>query len=127
MSTILIIEDNPQNARLAAKLLKRSGHEVTVAMTGEDGFIKASQAPPDLILIDLGLPDVDGQTIIGVMQQQPILAKIPMIAFTAWPAETATEMAQAYGCSGVIIKPIDTKAFAKQVEAFLPESSTPTD
>ncbi len=119
MSTILIIEDNPQSARLAEKLLKRGGHTVAVADTGEQGFIKASQSPPDLILIDLGLPDVDGQTIIGIMRQQPQLSEIPLIAFTAWPSETATEMAKAYGCTGVIIKPIDTKAFAQQVENFI--------
>lgn len=127
MSNILVIEDNPQSARLAEKLLKRNGHIVTVADTGQEGFMQASHAPPDLILVDLGLPDVDGQTIIGVMKRQPNLVEVPMIAFTAWPAETAIEMAKAYGCDGVIIKPIDTKEFAKQVESFLiKKKDTPT-
>lgn len=119
MSNILIIEDNPQSARLAEKLLKRGGHTVTVAETGEQGFIKARELTLDLILVDLGLPDVDGQTIISVIRQQPNLALIPLIAFTAWPEETATEMAKAYGCNGVITKPIDTKTFAQQVEDFM--------
>lgn len=119
MSTILVIEDNPQSARLAEKLLKRGGHTVIVADTGEQGFIQASQSPPDLMLIDLGLPDVDGQTIIGIMRQQPQLAQVPLVAFTAWPSETATEMAKAYGCNGVIIKPIDTKTFVQEVEKFI--------
>jgi two-component system cell cycle response regulator DivK len=53
------------------------------------------------------------------MRQQPELQGMPIIAFTAWPEETATEMARAYGCDGVINKPIDTRLFAKQVESFL--------
>jgi CheY-like chemotaxis protein len=119
MTRIVVIEDNPQNARMAEKLLKNAGHEITVAEDGETGLTTVLEVMPDLVLIDLGLPDVDGQTIVAMMRQQPDLDHMPIIAFTAWPEETAAQMARAYGCDGVINKPIDTRQFAKQVEAFL--------
>jgi two-component system cell cycle response regulator DivK len=75
--------------------------------------------------VDLGLPDIDGQTVVAMMRQQPDLEGVPLIAFTAWPEDTAHAMAQAYGCDGVILKPIDTRAFAQQVEAFLKTPLTP--
>ena len=119
MTQIVVIEDNPQNARMAEKLLKHAGHEVTLAEDGESGLTAVLEIMPDLVLIDLGLPDVDGQTVVAMMRQQPNLDQMRIIAFTAWPEATAAEMARAYGCDGVINKPIDTRQFAGQVEAFL--------
>jgi CheY-like chemotaxis protein len=119
MVQIVVIEDNPQNARMAEKLLKHAGYEVTLAEDGESGLTTVLEIMPDLVLIDLGLPDVDGQTVVAMMRQQPNLDQMPIIAFTAWPEETAAEMARAYGCDGVINKPINTRQFAGQVEAFL--------
>lgn len=119
MSHILIIEDHPDNARLAEKLLTRAGHHVTIAEDGETGLQKVSEEHPELILIDLGLPDVDGQTIAALIRRNPQMKDVKLIAFTAWPEERARQMARAYGCNGVIIKPIDTRRFAAQVNAFL--------
>lgn len=120
MSVIVLIEDNPQNARLAARLLQHAGHEVVVAEDGEMGLNAVMDGPPpDLVLVDLGLPDLDGQTVVALLRQQPGLDSVPLIAFTAWPESTAHTMALAYGCDGVITKPIDTRAFAGQVEAHL--------
>lgn len=119
MSRIVVIEDNPDNARMAAKLLRVAGHQVTLAEDGEGGLTAVLEHKPDLALIDLGLPDVDGQTVVAMLRQQPDLEQMRIIAFTAWPEATAQDMALAYGCDGVISKPIDTRAFAKQVEGFL--------
>jgi CheY-like chemotaxis protein len=119
MTRIVVIEDNQQNARMAEKLLKHAGHEVVLAEDGETGLETVLEILPDLVLIDLGLPDVDGQTVVAMMRQQESLAHTPIIAFTAWPEATAAEMAKAYGCDGVINKPIDTRKFAAQVESFL--------
>jgi len=119
MNRIVVIEDNEQNARMAEKLLQHAGHEVTLAEDGESGLTTVLELHPDLVLIDLGLPDVDGQTIVAMIRQQPDLAHMPIIAFTAWPEDTAEQMARAYGCDGVINKPIDTRQFAGQVESFL--------
>jgi two-component system cell cycle response regulator DivK len=119
VSLIVVIEDNPLNARLAARLLQNAGHEVMVAEDGEMGLTTISGVEPDLILVDLGLPDMDGQTVVALLRQQPSLNRVPIIAFTAWPQETAYQMAQAYGCDGVITKPIDTRAFAGQIGTIL--------
>lgn len=119
MARILIIEDNPQSARLAVKLLRLQGHTVNAVDTGEDGLMFIMQNMPDLVLIDLGLPDIDGQTVIAIMRQQSDLTATPIIAFTAWPPEVARQMANAYGCDAVITKPIDTRTFPQQIEAFL--------
>jgi len=119
MSLIVIIEDNDQSSRLAARLLQRDGHEVLVADDGEMGLTTVLANPPDLILMDLGLPDLDGQTVVAMMRQQMALRHVPIIAFTAWPETTAREMVRAYGCDGVISKPIDTRRFAEQVGSFI--------
>jgi two-component system, cell cycle response regulator DivK len=119
MSRIVMIEDNPNNARLAEKLLKHAGHEVIVRDNGEDGLATILESPPDLVLMDLGLPDVDGQTIVALIRQRPEMKAVTIIAFTAWPEDKARQMAMAYGCQGVISKPIDTRRFAEQVGKFL--------
>jgi two-component system cell cycle response regulator DivK len=122
VSHILIIEDNEQNARMAAKLLRHAGHEVFIAEDGESGMIALLEAPPDLVLVDLGLPDIDGQTIVAILRQQPGLSHTSVIAFTAWPEEQAQQMARAYNCDGIITKPIDTRAFAGQVADYLQQA-----
>lgn len=119
MSVIVIIEDDAPNARLAERILARAGHEVVLATNGEQGLVKVMGARPDLIMVDLGLPDIDGQTVIAVMLQQAELKNVPILAFTAFPEDAAQEMARAYGCHGVISKPIDTRTFADQVQAYL--------
>jgi CheY-like chemotaxis protein len=120
MSRIVIIEDNAQNARLAEKILRRDGHEVVLAANGEDGLTQVFETQPDLVLVDLGLPDIDGQTVVALMRQEAHLEQVPILAFTAWPEHAAQEMARAYGCDGVIIKPIDTRLFGEQVAEYLP-------
>jgi two-component system, cell cycle response regulator DivK len=119
MSRIVIIEDNPQNAHLASRILQRDGHEVLVAEDGELGLSIVLENLPDLVLVDLGLPDMDGQTVVAMLRQYDQFKFTPILAFTAWPEETAYDMAYAYGCDGVIIKPIDTRHFAEQVALYL--------
>jgi len=119
MSLIVVIEDNIDNSRMVAKLLRVADHKVLVAEDGETGLTTVFEHHPDLVLIDLGLPDIDGQTVIALIRQQPELANIPIIAFTAFPPDTAQAMATAYGCHGVITKPIDTRAFVGQIEGFI--------
>lgn len=126
MSRIVVIEDNPLNARMAHKLLSRAGHDVVVAEDGEIGLNAVLNDLPDLILIDLGLPDIDGQTIIGMLHMEDALSGVPIIAFTAWPQEEAFEMAQAYGCDGIITKPINTRTFADEINSYLDKAQQPT-
>jgi CheY-like chemotaxis protein len=122
MARILVIEDNAETARMVTKLLRKTTHEVDTSLTGEEGLTKIFETLPDLILIDLGLPDLDGQTVISLIRQQPALANTRIIAFTAWPTDSAREMVKAYGCDGIITKPIDTRLFASQIERYLPKT-----
>lgn len=122
ISKILLIEDNEQNALLIKRILGARNHQVLHASEGEAGLKAAIAEPPDLILIDLGLPDIDGQTLIALMKRMPELAHVPLIVVSAWPEDTAREMVSAYGCDGFISKPINTRAFPDQIAAFLPDS-----
>lgn len=119
MSLIVVIEDNVQNARMVSKLLRNAQHEVITVEEGEQGLMTVFEHQPDLVLLDLGLPDIDGQTVVALIRQRQDIGRIPVVAFTAWPEDTAYQMAAAYGCDGVITKPIDTRKFVGQIEAFL--------
>ncbi|MFT3894582.1 MAG: response regulator [Anaerolineales bacterium] len=120
MTKILIVEDMPDNAELARRIMSSRGYEVFHAMDAESGLDMALADPPDLILLDLGLPDHDGLTLAGWFRAEEILHEVPIVAFTAWPAETAKHMAETYGCNGFISKPIGSvKEFAAKIESYL--------
>ncbi len=106
MIKILMVEDIPDNAELARKILLSAGYEVILASEAEEGLNLAVVEQPDLILLDLGLPDYDGQTLAGWLHAEPKTANIPVVACTAWPEETVRQMAESYGCVGYISKPI---------------------
>lgn len=120
---ILIIEDNPRNATLMRRVLERDQFSVSIAEDGETGLLMALEDRPDLILLDLGLPDVDGQTVAGLLKQPDALPDTPLIVVTAWPSETAREMIEAYGCEGYIAKPINTREFPHQVRSYMKSPS----
>src|SRR5690348_14880991 len=117
MARILIIEDDPQSARLATRVLEREGHEVTHTSEGLAGLKIASQGGVDLILLDLNLPDISGHTVAALINRIP--GNIPVVAVTA-SSDAATERrALTYGCDGFLTKPIDTRAFPEQIARFL--------
>jgi len=101
------------------RILGARQHQVLHASEGETGLKIAVEEVPDLILVDLGLPDIDGQTLVTFIRRVPELADIPIVAVTAWPEDTAREMAEAYGCNGFISKPINTRAFPDQIAAYI--------
>jgi two-component system cell cycle response regulator DivK len=119
MPKILVIEDDPDSAELEKRVLTARGYEVLEARDAETGLQLAVDQQPDAIVLDLGLPDADGQTLVGWMRRVPALAHTPIIACTAWPEETARKMVEAYGCDGYIRKPISVATFAEQIAAYL--------
>ncbi len=123
MPNILLIEDIPDNASLVKRVLGSQGYQVIWVETAEEGLAQAESQKPDLILLDLGLPDIDGQTLVGYLREVPGLAETPIIAVTAWPEETARMMVTAYGCNGYISKPIDVSAFIKTINGYFPTYS----
>lgn len=120
MTKILIVEDIPDNAELVRRIMSARGHEVFHAPDAETGLEMAVSELPDLILLDLGLPDHDGLTLAGWLRDEPALGQVTIIAYTAWPPDTAQHMAETYGCNGYIGKPIGSvKEFAEKIESFL--------
>mgnify|MGYP006284006227 CR=1 FL=1 len=119
MKTIILIEDDASSARLVRRALERYDYQLLHAKDGERGLRIAQERQPDLILLDLGLPDVEGQTLAAMIKGMPELASIPLVAVTAWPAYTAERMARAYGCDGYISKPISPRDFPAQIAVYL--------
>lgn len=118
MKTILQIEDNFQNRLLVERVLERHDYRLLHAVDGESGIQKAIEELPDLILIDIGLPDVDGHTVLTMLKQIPELAHCRKVALTAWPEDMAREMCLRYGYDGCITKPISVRDFPAEIARF---------
>jgi two-component system, cell cycle response regulator DivK len=116
---ILIIEDNPQNRYLAAFLLERRGHTVLQAETGPEGLQLAADTVPDLILLDIQLPGMDGYDVARQLRQDPRLGDIPIVAVTSYAMVGDRERCLEAGASGYIEKPINPESFVDEVERFL--------
>jgi CheY-like chemotaxis protein len=120
MTKILIVEDMADNAELTRRILTSRGYDTIHAWDAETGLQMALDQLPDLILLDLGLPDYDGLTLASWLRAESALKDVLIIAFTAWPPETAKQMAESYGCDGYIGKPVGgINDFAEQVKSFL--------
>jgi len=122
MANVMVIEDVIDSANLAKKILNKFGHEAVIATNGEEALQLVTSNNIHLILLDLGLPDVDGQTLLGMLRRNYGLDEIPIIVCTAWPPETAKKMAEAYGFDGYISKPYKVEIFMQTLNQFLPEA-----
>lgn len=118
-SRILCVEDNPQNMRLVRKILKHSGYEVLEAEDGTTGFNVAEGETPDLILMDINLPDIDGLEVTKMIKARPDLQHIPIIALTANAMYGDEERCLAAGCDGYISKPVSKALLVEKVASFL--------
>lgn len=116
---ILIIEDNLMNMELATDLLEAAGYVVIQAGIAEKGIELARAGSPDLILMDISLPGMDGLEATRVLKQDPATKDISVVAMTAHAMKGDEEKALAAGCAGYITKPIDTRAFSKTVARFI--------
>lgn len=116
---ILVVEDIPLNMELVVDLLTVADYDVLQAETAEEGIEKARQESPGLILMDIGLPGMDGLTATGILKQDPETQKIPIIALTSHAMKDDEEKARAAGCDGYITKPINTREFVKTIAKFL--------
>jgi two-component system cell cycle response regulator DivK len=123
MKTILHIEDNRANRLLIERVLEPHDYRLIQAVDGESGVGMAMDEMPDLILVDMGLPDIDGQTVAMLLRQIPELRHIPLVAVTAWPEEKAQEMAFLYGFDGCVTKPFDIRTFPALIAKYLEEEA----
>jgi len=117
---ILYIEDNEQNLYLVKFILEKHGYEVDVALDGQEGIEKAAALLPDLILLDIQLPHMDGYAVARLLRNNADLARIPIVAVTSYAMQGDREKALAAGCNGYIEKPINPDTFLHQVEQHLP-------
>jgi CheY-like chemotaxis protein len=116
---ILVIEDNPENRYLVTFLLEQRGHEIVTAESGALGLELAARIHPDLILLDIQLPGMDGHEVAQALTRDPDLAHIPIIAVTSYAMVGDREKCLAAGAAGYIEKPINPETFAAEVESFL--------
>lgn len=117
--SILYIEDNLENRILIKRILEAEGYEVIEADRGEAGLTIAKERSPDLILMDINLPDIDGYECTARLRGIESTSAIPIIALTANAMEGDQEKALAAGCDGYIPKPIDVDGLPDQVAGFL--------
>ena len=113
--TILLIEDNDQNAYLASYLLEASGCRIVWVKTGPQGVNTADKITPDLILLDVELPEMDGYEVARELRKCLSLANVPIIAVTSYAMVGDREKALDAGCTDYIEKPIDPETFAADV------------
>jgi len=119
MATILVIEDNPDNMTLAVLLLRKAGYTVLSAVDAEAGLLLAHAALPDLILMDIQLPGMDGLEATALLKGDRATHGIPVIALTALAMKGDEERIRAAGCDGYIAKPMRIHAFLATVAATL--------
>ena len=116
---VLVIEDNEQNLYLVTFLLERNGYRVSAALDGVIGIEQAARELPDLILLDIQLPLLDGYAVGRQLRSCDELAAVPIVAVTSYAMPGDREKALESGCSGYIEKPINPETFIAQIENFL--------
>jgi two-component system cell cycle response regulator DivK len=122
MAKVLIVEDNRANMALAVFLLQSSGHAVLSATNAEAGLTLARDERPDLILMDIHLPGMDGLEAIAILKRSEATRDIPIIALTALAMKGDEERIRAAGCDGYIAKPMRYREFLATIDAALPRS-----
>jgi two-component system, cell cycle response regulator DivK len=123
MARILIIEDNPANMRMAAFLVRSAGHTVLSAIDAESGLTLARTEKPDLILIDIQLPAMDGLEATMLLKRDDATRLIPVIALTALAMHGDEERIRAAGCDGYIAKPMRYQHFLAAITRHLGQPS----
>ena len=116
---VLLVEDNQMNSRLVEYVLERDGFDVSVMDSAEDAVLAAGDDPPDVILMDIQLPGMDGLEATRRLKGKEATASIPILAITAHAMRGDEERILAAGCQGYISKPINTRELAETVRSYL--------
>lgn len=122
MAKVLVIEDNEMNRDMLARRLRRRGFEVLIAADGETGIGTAAREAPDLILMDLSLPGIDGWETARRLKAAAETAAIPIIALTAHAMTGDREKALAAGCDDYDTKPVELSRLLEKIEKLLPQA-----
>lgn len=116
---VLVVEDNPLNLKLVRDVLQHAGYEVTAAKSGEEGVHAARRTPPDLVLMDLQLPGMDGVETLHRMRDGVLTPDVPVVAVTAFAMAEDRRRASVAGFDGYLEKPISVRALPTQIAEFL--------
>lgn len=119
MPRVLLVEDNEENRDALSRRLMRRGYEVTIAIDGKQGLAMAQSGAPDVILLDMNLPEMDGWEVAGVLKAAEATSGIPIIALTAHAMSGDREKALCAGCDDYHTKPADLPRLLAQIEAIL--------
>jgi two-component system cell cycle response regulator DivK len=124
---VLLVEDNRDNFELVRFLLERAGYEVLAGYDGQEGLILAKRELPDLILMDLSLPGIDGWTACRELKADPATSEIPLLALTAHTLPGDRKRAMDSGFDGYISKPIDVARFGETISKSLEKKKKKSD
>jgi CheY-like chemotaxis protein len=121
--TVLLVEDNEDNRIVYSTILRHFGYRVMEALNGEEGIATARSEKPDLILMDISIPIIDGWEATQVLKHDPETRHIPVIALTAHALASDRERAMQVGCDGYLAKPCEPRAVVAEVQRFLGQPS----
>ena len=119
--TVLIVEDNEDNRIVYSTILRHHGFRVSEALDGEEGIAKARHELPDVILMDISIPLIDGWEVTQTLKREPATSGIPVIALTAHAMPGDRERALKVGCDGYLAKPCEPRAVLAEVNRLLAE------
>ena len=120
MATILVIDDQPMNLDLVEYVMLKAGHTVMTADSAEQGFVRIAECRPDLILMDIQMPGMDGLEMTRRLKADAATSTIVVVALTAYAMKGDEERMTDAGCDGYLAKPINVRTFAEQVGQWLP-------
>ncbi len=124
MKRILLVEDDQVITNLIVILLEREGYEVITSSTAETGIALAASRSPDLILMDIALPGIDGLEATRILKSRDATRTVPVVALTAQARKEDSERAMRAGCDGFIAKPLSTRVFLAQVAGHIHRTSS---
>ena len=122
---ILVVEDNEMNYKLARRLLEIEGYRVSHAPDAESALLQIKETIPDLIALDIQLPEMDGFTFVEILKKDERTRHIPILALSAHAMQEDVQRAKAIGIDGYVTKPIDTRKFPAQISACLAKKNPP--
>ncbi len=118
-TTILYVEDNFENRVLVRRVLEAEGYKMLEASTANEAFVQIGSGKPDLILMDINMPEMDGYTLTAKIKENEAYQNIPVVAITANVMQGDKERSLDAGCDGYIQKPIDIDILTEQIERYL--------
>lgn len=119
MKTVLIAEDNPINRELLRELLEIRGYTVTEACNGQEALFMVEQAPPDILLLDIGMPLLDGFAVVHKLRENPRFAALPIVAITAYAMQGDREKIMNSGFDAYLSKPVNSSSLVQELNRLL--------